>query len=70
MLELPGETLAADGFTDRGGMEAGGVVRQQPERHLLVQVGREEERLKSLRPGLATVARTLQATPQETDVSE
>ena len=45
-------------------MGAGSVCFQRPGRSLVVRVGREEEGVSSLRPELAAIARTLQATSQ------
>jgi hypothetical protein len=49
-------------------MGAGSVCLQRPGRNLTVRVGREEEEVSSLRPELAVIARTLQATALETDL--
>jgi hypothetical protein len=49
-------------------MGAGNVCLQRPGRNLTVRVGREEEGVSSLRPELAVIARTLQATALETDL--
>jgi hypothetical protein len=49
-------------------MGAGCVCLQQQGRHLEVKVGREEEGVSSLRPELAALARTLQATSAGTDL--
>ena len=49
-------------------MGAGSVCFQRPGRTLEVRVGREEEGISSLRQELATIARTLQALPLETDL--
>jgi ribonuclease HI len=66
--DFPGETWAGDGSAHKGGMGAGSVCRQQQGRHLEVKVGREEEGVSSLRPKLAALARTLQATSAGTDL--
>ena len=49
-------------------MGAGSVCVQRPGRNLVVRVGREEEGVSSLRPELAAIARTLQATSAEVDL--
>jgi ribonuclease HI len=49
-------------------MGAGSVCFQRPGRNLVVRVGREEEGVSSLRPELAAIARTLQATALEVDL--
>ena len=49
-------------------MGAGSVCLQRPGCSLIVRVGREEEGVSSLRPELAAIARTLQATPEESDL--
>ena len=49
-------------------MGAGSVCLQRPGHSLTVRVGREEEGVSSLRPELAAIARTLQATPVESDL--
>ena len=49
-------------------MGAGCVCLQRPGHSLTVRVGREEEGVSSLRPELAAIARTLQATPVERDL--
>ena len=46
----------------------GSVCFQRPDRNLVVRVGREEEGASSLRPELAAIARTLQATSVEVDL--
>jgi ribonuclease HI len=67
-LNFPGETWAGDGSAHEGAMGAGGVCLQRQDKCLVVRVGREEEGVNSLRPELAAVARTLQATPPEIDL--
>jgi ribonuclease HI len=49
-------------------MGAGSVFFQRQGRNLVVRVGREEEGVSSLRPELAVIARTLQATAIEVDL--
>jgi len=49
-------------------MGAGSVCLQQQGRHLEIKVGRGEEGVSSLRPELAALARTLQATSAGTDL--
>ena len=49
-------------------MGAGSVCLQQQSKYLEVRVGREEEGVSSLRPELAPMARTLQATPPGVDL--
>jgi hypothetical protein len=49
-------------------MGAGRVCLQRPGCSLIVRVGREEEGVSSLRSELAAIARTLQATPVESDL--
>ena len=49
-------------------MGAGSVCFQRPGRNLVVRVGREEEGASSLKPELAAIARTLQATSVEVDL--
>ena len=66
--DFPGETWAGDGSAHKGVMGAGSVCFQRPGRNLEVQVGREEEGSSSLRPELAAIARTLQATSLEVDL--
>jgi ribonuclease HI len=66
--KFPGETWAGDGSANKGVMGAGSVCLQRPGRNLTVRVGREEEGVSSLRPELAAIARTLQATALETDL--
>jgi ribonuclease HI len=66
--DFPGETWAGDGSANKGVMGAGSVRFQRPERNLVVRVGREEEGVSSLRPELAAIARTLQATALEVDL--
>jgi hypothetical protein len=66
--EFPCETWAGDGSANKGVMGAGSVCLQQPGRNLVVRVGREEEGVGSLRPELAAIARTLQATALEADL--
>ena len=65
--DFPGETWAGDGSAHKGGMGAGSVCLQQQGRHLEVKVGREEG-VSSIRPELAALARTLQATSTGTDL--
>ena len=48
------ETWAGDGSAHK--VHTGSVCHQQPERHLVVRVGGEEEGISSLRPELAAVA--------------
>jgi hypothetical protein len=64
---FPGETWAGDGSAHKGVMGAGSVCLQQQSKYLEVRVGREEEGVNSLRPELAAMARTLQATPSGVD---
>jgi hypothetical protein len=66
--DFPGETWAGDGSANKGVMGAGSVCFQRPGRNLVVRVGREEEGVSSLRPELAAIARTLQATSLEVDL--
>jgi ribonuclease HI len=66
--DFPGETWAGDGSTHKGRMGAGSVCFQQQGRHLEVRLGREAEGTTSLRPELAALARTLQATSDGTDL--
>jgi ribonuclease HI len=66
--DFPGETWAGDGLANKGVMGAGSVRFQRPGRNLVVRVGREEEGVSSLRPELAAIARTLQATALEVDL--
>jgi hypothetical protein len=66
--DFPGETWAGDGSANKGVMGAGRVCFQRPGRNLVVRVGREEEGVSSLRPELAVIARTLQATALEVDL--
>jgi ribonuclease HI len=49
-------------------MGAGSVCLQRQDKCLVVRVGPEEEGVNSLRPELAAVARTLQATSPEVDL--
>ena len=49
-------------------MGAGSICLQRPGCNLVVRVGREEEGVSSLRPELAAIARTLQATSVESDL--
>ena len=63
--DFPGETWAVDGSANKGVMGAGSVCFQRPGRNLAVRVGREEEGVSSLRPELAAIARTSQATSLE-----
>ncbi len=65
---FPGETWAGDGSAHKGVMGAGSVCLQQQSKYLEVRVAREEEGVNSLRPELAAMARTLQATPQGVDL--
>ena len=66
--DFPGETWAGDGSANKGVMGAGSVCFQRPGQNLVVRVGREEEGVSSLRPELAAIARTLQATSLEVDL--
>jgi hypothetical protein len=66
--DFPGETWAGDGSANKGVMGAGIVCFQGPGRNLVVRVGIEEEGVSSLRPELAVIARTLQATALEVDL--
>ena len=66
--DFPGETWAGDGSAHKGGMGTGSVSLQEQDRHLEVKVGREEEGVSSMRPELAALARTLQATSAGTDL--
>jgi len=66
--DFPGETWAGDGSANKGVMGAGSVYFQRPGRNLVVRVGREEEGASSLKPELAAIARTLQATSVEVDL--
>jgi hypothetical protein len=61
-----GETWAGDGSAQKGVMGAGSVCLQQS-KYLEVRVGREEG-VNSLRPELAAMARTLQATQTGVDL--
>jgi hypothetical protein len=65
--DFPGETWAGDGSVHKCVRGAGSVCLQRPGCNLVVRVGREEEGVSSLRPELAAIARTLQATPAEQD---
>jgi ribonuclease HI len=65
---FPGETWAGDGSAHKGVIGAGSVCLQQQSKYLEVRVGREEEGINSLRPELAAMARTLQATPPGVDL--
>jgi hypothetical protein len=65
---FPGETWVGDGSAHKGVMGAGSVCLQQQSKYLKVRVGREEEGVNSLRPELAAMARTLQATPSGVDL--
>ena len=65
---FPGETWAGDGSVCKGVMGAGSVCLQQQSKYLEVRVGQEEEGVNSLRPELAAMARTLQATPTGVDL--
>jgi hypothetical protein len=49
-------------------MGAGSVCLQQQDKYLEVKVGREEEGVRLMRPGLAALAATLQATSAGTDL--
>jgi hypothetical protein len=49
-------------------MGAGSVRLQQQSKYLEVRVGPEEEGVNALRPELASMARTLQATPPGVDL--
>ena len=66
--DFAGETWAGDGSVHKCAMGAGSVCLQRPGCSLTVRVGREEEGVSSLRPELAVIARTLQATPVESDL--
>ena len=66
--DCPGETWAGDGSVHKCVMGAGSVCLQRSGCILVVRVCREEERVSSLRPDLAAIARTLQATPAESDL--
>jgi ribonuclease HI len=66
--EFAGETWAGDGSVHKCAMGAGSVCLQRPGCSLTVRVGREEEGVSSLRPELAAIARTPQATPVESDL--
>ena len=66
--DFAGETWAGDGSVHKCAMGAGSVCLQRPGCSLTVRVGREEEGVSSLRPELAAIARTLQATPVESDL--
>ncbi len=66
--DFPGETWAGDGSANKAVMGAGSVCFQRPGRNLVVRLGREEEWVSSLRPELAAIARTLQATSLEADL--
>jgi hypothetical protein len=65
---FPGETWAGDGSAHKGVVGAGSACLQQQSKYLEVRVGREEEGVNSLRPELAAMARTLQATPSWVDL--
>jgi hypothetical protein len=65
---FPGETWAGDGSAHKGVMGAGSVCLKQQSKYSEVRVGREEEGINSLRPELAAIARTLQATPPGVDL--
>jgi hypothetical protein len=65
--DFPGETWAGwIGKQRRYGARS--VCFQRPGRNLEVREGREEEGVSSLRPELAVIARTLQATSLEVDL--
>jgi hypothetical protein len=66
--DFAGETWAGDGSVYKCAIGAGSVCLQRPGCSLLVRVGREEEGVSSLRPELAAIARTPQATPVESDL--
>jgi hypothetical protein len=66
--DFPGETWAGYGSANKGVLGAGSLCFQRPGRNLVVRVGREEEGASSLRPELAVIARTLQATSVEVDL--
>ena len=66
--DFAGETWEGDGSVHKCAMGAGSVCLQRPGCNLTVRVGREEEGVSSLRPELAAIARTLQATPVESDL--
>ena len=66
--DIAGETWAGDGSVHKCAMGAGSVCLQRAGCSLTVRVGREEEGVSSLRPELAAIARTLQATPVESDL--
>jgi ribonuclease HI len=66
--DFPGETWVRDGSANKGVMGAGSVCFQRPGCNLVVRVGKEEEGVSSLRPELAAIARTLQATSVEVDL--
>ena len=66
--DFAGETWAGDGSVYKCAMGAGSVCLQRPGCSLIVRVGREEEGVSSLRPKLAAIARTLQATSVESDL--
>jgi hypothetical protein len=59
---------SGDGSAHKEVMGAGRVRLQQQSKYLEVRVGREEEGVNSLRPELAAMARTLQATPSGVDL--
>ena len=65
---FPGETWAGDGSAHKRVMGAGSVCLQQQSKYLEIRVGREEEGINSLRPKLAAMARTLQATTPGVDL--
>jgi hypothetical protein len=66
--DFAGETWVGDGSVHKCAMGAGSVCLQRSGCSLVVRVGREEEGVSSLRPELAAIARTLQATPVESDL--
>jgi len=66
--DFSGETWGGDGSAYKGEMVAGSVCLHRQDKCLVVRVGREEEGANTLRPELAAVARTLQATPLEIDL--
>ncbi len=66
--DFSGETWAGEGSAYKVEMGADSVCLHWQDKCLVVRVGREEEGANSLRPKLAAVARTLQATPQEVDL--
>ena len=65
---FPGQTWAGDRSAHNGEMGTGSVCLQRQDKCLVVRVGREEEGVNSLRPELAAVARTLEASPPKVDI--